>query len=139
VERDGKSLLKWIRIHSLRGLPGLAGPELGFLRTSTASVLRNDACLRLPARNRKLHKAGLKLDIEKSEFAFSEVKYLGFIISAGEGIKIDPGKIKAIKKWEASTTVKGVRSFIGFSNFYRGFIKNFSEVAAPLMLLTRKN
>jgi hypothetical protein len=51
VERDGKNLLEWIQIHSLKGLPGLAGPELGFLRTSTASVLRNDACLRLPARN----------------------------------------------------------------------------------------
>jgi hypothetical protein len=88
---------------------------------------------------RKLHKAGLKLDIEKSEFAFSEVKYLGFIISAGEGIKINPGKVEAIKKWEAPTIIKGVRSFIGFSNFYRGFIKNFSKVAAPLILLTRKN
>jgi hypothetical protein len=52
VERDGKSLLEWIRIHSLRGWPGLAGPELGFSRTPTASVLRNEACLRLPARNR---------------------------------------------------------------------------------------
>jgi hypothetical protein len=87
----------------------------------------------------KLHKAGLKLDIEKSEFASSKVKYLGFVISAGEGIKIDPGKVEAIKKWEAPITVKGVRSFIGFSNFYRGFIKNFSEVAAPLMLLIQKN
>jgi hypothetical protein len=88
---------------------------------------------------RRLHKAGLKLDIEKSEFAFSEVKYLGFIISAGEGIKINPGKVEAIKKWEAPTIVKGVRSFIGFSNFYRSFIENFSEIAASLMLLTRKN
>jgi hypothetical protein len=51
VERDGKSLLEWIRIHSLKGLPDLAGPELRFSRTPTASVLRNDACLRLPARN----------------------------------------------------------------------------------------
>jgi hypothetical protein len=41
---------------------------------------------------------GLKLDIKKSEFAFSEVKYLGFIISAKKGIKIDSGKVKAIKK-----------------------------------------
>jgi predicted nucleic acid-binding protein len=47
---------------------------------------------------RKLHKAGFKLDIEKSEFAFSKVKYLGFIISAGKSIKINPGKIEAIKK-----------------------------------------
>jgi hypothetical protein len=88
---------------------------------------------------RRFHEAGLKLDIEKSEFAFSEVKYLGFIISAGEGIKINPGKIKAIKKWKAPTTVKEIQSFIGFSNFYRGFIENFSEIAAPLMLLIRKN
>jgi hypothetical protein len=51
VKRDGKSLLEWIRIHFLKGWPGLAGPELGFSRTPTASVLRNDACLRLPARN----------------------------------------------------------------------------------------
>jgi hypothetical protein len=88
---------------------------------------------------RRLHKAGLKLDIKKSEFASSEVKYLGFIISAEKGIKVDPGKVEAIKKWEAPTTVKGVQSFIGFSNFYRGFIKNFSEIAATLMLLIRKN
>jgi hypothetical protein len=87
----------------------------------------------------RFYKAGLKLDIEKSEFAFSEVKYLKFIISAGEGIKVDSGKVEAIKKWEALTTIKGVRSFIRFSNFYRGFIKNFSKVAAPLMLLIRKN
>jgi hypothetical protein len=57
---------------------------------------------------RRLHKAGLKFDIEKSEFAFSEVKYLRFIISAGESIKVNPGKVEAIKKWEAPTTVKGV-------------------------------
>jgi hypothetical protein len=88
---------------------------------------------------RRFYKAGLKLDIEKSEFAFSEVKYLGFVISAGKGIKIDFGKVEAIKKWKASTIVKGVQSFIGFSNFYRGFIENFSEVAVPLMLLIRKN
>jgi hypothetical protein len=81
----------------------------------------------------------LKFDIKKSEFASSEVKYLRFIISAGESIKIDSGKVEAIKKWEAPTTVKEVRSFIGFSNFYRGFIENFSEVAASLMLLIRKN
>jgi hypothetical protein len=88
---------------------------------------------------RRFHKAGLKLDIEKSEFASSEIKYLGFVISAEKGIKINPGKVEAIKKWKAPIIVKGVRSFIRFSNFYRGFIENFSEIAAPLMLFIRKN
>jgi hypothetical protein len=45
---------------------------------------------------RKLHKAGLKLDIKKSEFTSSKIKYLRFIISAGEGIKIDPGKVETV-------------------------------------------
>ncbi|KAI0994027.1 hypothetical protein K3495_g14154 [Podosphaera aphanis] len=34
-----------------------------------------------------------------------------------QGIKVDPGKIEAIKAWEPPTTVKGVRSFVGFANF----------------------
>jgi hypothetical protein len=46
----------------------------------------------------KLYKAGLKLDIKKLEFASLEGKYLGFIISVEESIKINPGKIEAIKK-----------------------------------------
>ena len=49
---------------------------------------------------------------------------------------MDPKKIEAISLWEAPTTVKGVRSFLGFANFYHRFIKNFAEVAAPL---TRPN
>jgi hypothetical protein len=88
---------------------------------------------------RRFHEAGLKLDIEKSEFASSKIKYLGFIISAEKGIKINSGKVEAIKKWKAPTIIKGVWSFIRFSNFYRDFIENFSKIAAPLMLFIRKN
>jgi hypothetical protein len=44
VERDGKSLLEWIRIHFLRGWPGLAGPELGFSQTQ-----RHRSCATMPA------------------------------------------------------------------------------------------
>jgi hypothetical protein len=35
--------------------------------------------------------------------------------------------------------VKGVRSFLGFSNFYRCFIENFSDIARPLIDLTKKS
>ncbi|KAM4065547.1 reverse transcriptase (RNA-dependent DNA polymerase) [Hirsutella rhossiliensis] len=62
----------------------------------------------------RLRNAGLKLDLEKCAFAVKEVKYLGFIIKAGEGVTVDPEKIQAIRDWEAPTTVTGVRSFLGF-------------------------
>ncbi|KAL5592940.1 uncharacterized protein BROUX77_002577 [Berkeleyomyces rouxiae] len=87
---------------------------------------------------KKLGDAGLCLDLNKCEFAVTETKYLGFIIQAGQGVKVDPAKVAAIREWVPPTNVKGVRSFIGFANFYRQFIDSFSEVAAPLVSLTKK-
>ncbi|KAI0992782.1 hypothetical protein K3495_g15403, partial [Podosphaera aphanis] len=87
----------------------------------------------------KLDKAGLYLDIDKCEFLRHEVKYLGFIVRAGEGVAVDPAKVKAILEWKAPTTVKGVRSFLGFANFYRCFVDGFSEIALPLINLTKKD
>lgn len=87
---------------------------------------------------KKLEKAGLFLDINKCEFLCEEVKYLGFIIRAGKSVTFDPGKVLAIVDWQPQTTVIGVRSFLGFANFYRCFVKNFSKITAPLTTLTKK-
>ena len=86
----------------------------------------------------RLYKAGLHLDIDKSQFAVKTVKYIGFIIHAGVGIQADPEKVRAIVEWEAPTTLKGVRGFLGFCNFYRQFIPSYSKVVAPLTGLTGK-
>ena len=84
-----------------------------------------------------LSDAGLQLDIDKSEFFKTEVIYLGYVIST-EGIKMDPAKVQAIQEWEYPLNVKDVRAFLGFANFYRRFIDQFSELASPLIALTKK-
>lgn len=87
----------------------------------------------------RLREAGLQIDIDKCEFEVQETKYLGFILEAGKGLRMDPDKIEAIASWEAPTSVKGVRGFLGFANFYRRFIKNFSDLVRPLTELTHKD
>ena len=52
---------------------------------------------------------------------------------------MDPVKVKAIAEWEAPTSVKGVRSFLRFANFYKRFIKDFSDLVRPLTDLTYKD
>src|SRR5258708_12021224 len=52
---------------------------------------------------------------------------------------MDPIKVQGVTDWPQLTKVKDVQSFIGFVNFYWRFIWNFSEIACPLHMLTRKS
>ncbi|KAI1004395.1 hypothetical protein K3495_g3815 [Podosphaera aphanis] len=87
----------------------------------------------------RLPESRLQIDIDKCEFETTTTKYLRFIIEAGHELRMDPEKIKAIKNWEAPTSIKGVRGFLGFANFYRKFIHNLVDLARPLTDLTRKD
>jgi len=86
----------------------------------------------------KLQRHDLFLKPEKCRFHQKEVEYLGVIIGQGS-IKMDPVKVKGIAHWPTLMTVKDVRSFLGFCNFYHAFIPHFSNVAQPLNDLTKKN
>lgn len=72
---------------------------------------------------------------EKCEFHTKSVTFLGYVISA-EGIKPDIAKVRAVAKWPVPNTRKALQRFLGFANFYRRFIRNFSQIAAPLTALT---
>lgn len=87
---------------------------------------------------RALSAAGLNLDPAKSEFSVQTVKYVGFILRAGQGIACDAEKVRTIREWLAPKTVKGVRSFLGFANYYRVFIRDYSAIVEPLNALTKK-
>ena len=52
---------------------------------------------------------------------------------------MDPTKLKGIHDWPAPSTLKQVRSFLGFGNFYRRFIRRFADLAQPLNDLTKKD
>ncbi len=75
---------------------------------------------------------------EKCEFHVTEVQFLGFIIKPGQ-IQMDPQKVQAVVDWPIPLSVKEVQHFLGFANFYRKFILNFSTVVAPLSALTKGN
>ena len=86
---------------------------------------------------RKLVDAGLQLDFDKSKFEGGIVKYLGYLIETGRGLRADPEKLEAIQKWEPPTKVRGIRGVRGFCNYYRQFIDGYSRIAEPLTRLTQ--
>ncbi|XP_073153653.1 uncharacterized protein [Henckelia pumila] len=66
------------------------------------------------------------------------VLFLGHVISA-QGVSVDPSKVEFVLNWSIPTNVSEIRSFLGLDGYYRRFIKGFSEIARPMMILTQKD
>lgn len=82
--------------------------------------------------------AGLRLKPSKCELFRTEVAFLGHLVGC-EGVRPDPCKIEVIKKWPVPVNVNELRSFVGFASYYRKYVAGFSEMAAPLHGLTKKD
>ncbi|KAI2658554.1 Transposon Tf2-9 polyprotein [Labeo rohita] len=74
---------------------------------------------------------------EKCEFHQERITFLGYVISP-EGVAMDESKVNAVRNWPRPKTLKELQRFLGFSNFYRRFIRNFSTVAAPLSSMIKQ-
>jgi len=81
----------------------------------------------------RLHKLYLKP--EKCEFEKESVNYLGMVVGGGD-VQMEEKKVEAIRSWETPSKKKDLQRFLGFVNFYRKFVKDFSRIARPLYELT---
>jgi len=66
-----------------------------------------------------------------------KIPILGVVVGQ-EQVQMENNKIKPVKEWSTLTKVKEVESFLGFTNFYQRFIKDFSHTARPLNKLKEK-
>ncbi|CAM9693199.1 unnamed protein product [Heterosigma akashiwo] len=79
----------------------------------------------------------LKFKLPKCLFEAAQVPFLGHVVSR-EGLKPDPKKIEAVKRLRRPCSKRQICQFLGLASYYRQFVSNFAEVAAPLYFLTKK-
>ena len=84
-----------------------------------------------------IEKYNLCFKQSKCDFNMEEIPILEVVVGRGQ-VQIEADKVKAVKEWKMPTKIKEVESFLGFANFYRQFIKNFSHMAKPLNELKGK-
>jgi hypothetical protein len=73
----------------------------------------------------------------KCEFHKDRVSFLGYMVTPN-GVQMEPDRVKTVQDWPTPKTVREIRIFLGFANYYRRFIQNYSKIAAPLMDLMKK-
>ncbi|KAI2652744.1 Transposon Tf2-6 polyprotein [Labeo rohita] len=83
-----------------------------------------------------LIKHQLYAKLPKCEFHQTKITFLGYIISQ-DGVAMDEKKVSSVVSWPRPRTVKELQRFLGFANFYRRFIRGFSQIAAPLTSMIR--
>jgi len=87
---------------------------------------------------KRLQKVGLYAKAEKCKFYSDSMEYLGYVLSPS-GLTMSDTKVKTIQEWPEPRKVKNIQSFLGFANFYRRFIFNYSDIVILLTCLTRKD
>jgi len=85
-----------------------------------------------------LGEVGLYCKASKCDFHKEEIELLGVTVN-GKGFGLEDKKVMDVRNWPIPTNLKEMKGFIGFCNFYRQFLKNFSIVARPLHKLDKKD
>ena len=81
--------------------------------------------------------AGINLRPNKTKLFQNKTKYLRFDISA-EGIEMQPSYLEKVMEWPAPKTTKQLRTFLGFTSYYRNFIKDYAYLTAEMNAIRMK-
>ena len=76
----------------------------------------------------KLMEHNLFLKPEKCTFEQPSIKFLGVWITQGE-VQMDDTKVEKVCNWRPPTNVMEVRKFLGFTGYYRYFIRDYLKIA----------
>ena len=82
-------------------------------------------------RQEKLYVKASKCESERRELGF-----LGHRVSSA-GVAVDPRKVSAVRDRPVPTSNVDLRRFFGLCNYYRRFVDDYADVAAPLTRLCR--
>ena len=80
----------------------------------------------------------LRSSSDKATIALSEVVFAGHVVGNGQRQPI-PGKVAAIERWEKPKTVSEFRAYLGFGNYYSGYLKMYAEYADPIKAVLKGN
>ncbi|XP_039827557.1 uncharacterized protein LOC120689329 [Panicum virgatum] len=101
----------------------------------TFQAMMND--ILLPYLRRFVLDHQLFLKRSKCAFGLPSVEYLGHVISE-RGVSVDEQKVEAILSWPIPSLAHAVRGFLGLAGYYRRFIRDYGDIAAPLTALLKK-
>jgi len=87
---------------------------------------------------RRLEENDLYMKLEKCIWKVRKIGFLGVIIGPN-GIEMEKEKVDGVLSWPEPKNMKDVRKFLGLANYYKRFIKDFTQVARPINVLTKKD
>ena len=118
----------------LEGLGDIEVHYLNDVRIHTKGTLEKH-CEAVEKVLKCLRENNLTVNLAKSEFHVHETTFLGFIIN-GKETKMNPEKLDIVWYWPQLQSKKQTQAFLGFANYYRRFIRDYSKKARPLTSLT---
>ena len=67
----------------------------------------------------------------KASLFMKEVEFAGHVVGHGQRRPM-PGKLASLHHWEKPQTISELRSFMGFCNYYSGYVWMYAELSGPL-------